>query len=178
MERWRSVSRVIKSKPSANRWNNRKMVPIYRLNLSKSKAVRNTFLDCVQYLTHETEKQRSSGKHHYDDSEIKALRLSCAIGRKGRNALALGKSFLNETDSLYESYTKYDYSWIIEQINIAYQNDEWELDSSVWNTLQRPLNAFNASSVHHLCRRWKSWFRNWEEGLLSKAWWLGLCILI
>ncbi len=30
------------------------------------------FLDCVQYLTHEDEKQRNLGKHHYKDDEVKS----------------------------------------------------------------------------------------------------------
>ncbi len=36
------------------------------------KSGRNTFLDCVQYSTHENRKITGSiGKHHYDDSEIR-----------------------------------------------------------------------------------------------------------
>ncbi len=80
------------------------MVRFTRLNLSKSKAV-GTFLGVFNFNSTETEKQ-ALGKHHYDDSEIKAVRLSCAIGRKGRNALALRAKLLNGTDSLRKSYSE------------------------------------------------------------------------
>lgn len=33
---------------------------------------RGAFLDCVEYLTHESEKQQAEGKHLYDDSEVHA----------------------------------------------------------------------------------------------------------
>ena len=31
---------------------------------------RGAFLDCVEYLTHESEKEQAKGKHRYDDSEV------------------------------------------------------------------------------------------------------------
>ncbi len=64
---------------------------------------RNTSLDCVQYLTHETEKQQALGKHHYDDSEIKANSLTSAQLVEREEMLAL-RSFLNETDPLRVLY--------------------------------------------------------------------------
>jgi len=33
---------------------------------------RGAFLDCVEYLTHESEKEQAKGKHRYDDSEVVA----------------------------------------------------------------------------------------------------------
>ena len=41
-------------------------------HLVEVKNGRGAFLDAVQYLTHEDEKQQALGKHRYDDSEIKA----------------------------------------------------------------------------------------------------------
>ncbi len=110
---------------------------IYRLNLSKSKAVGTRFLDCVQYLTHETEKQQASGKHHYDDSEIKA-NFDCAQLRREEMRLRYGKSFRTTRVPHMKSYTKVWLFAVIEQNPIAYQNDKI---SSVWNTLQRPLQC-------------------------------------
>ncbi len=49
-----------------------------------------TRLDCVQYLTHETEKQQALGKHHYDDSEIaRIFDFRAQWSKVARNALAL-----------------------------------------------------------------------------------------
>ena len=39
------------------------------VNVAKGKGA---FLDCVQYLTHEGEKQQQLGKRLYEDSEVKA----------------------------------------------------------------------------------------------------------
>ncbi len=117
VERWRSEAsaypRLVKVSP-------RKTVEtiavgsIYRLNLSKSKVGRNTFLDCVHECWHfnsRNRKQQALGKHHYDDSEIKAFfDFRGAIGRKGRNALALRARALNETDSATVFIQRYDYS--------------------------------------------------------------------
>lgn len=33
---------------------------------------RGAFLDCVEYLTHESEKQQAKGKHRYEDEEVKS----------------------------------------------------------------------------------------------------------
>lgn len=39
-------------------------------HLIEKKKGRGVFLDCVEYLTHEHDKQQKLGKHRYDDSEI------------------------------------------------------------------------------------------------------------
>ena len=38
----------------------------------RKKEGQGTFLDCVEYLTHEHEKQQKLGKHLYSDEEIHA----------------------------------------------------------------------------------------------------------
>ncbi len=57
------------------------------------------------HLTHETEKQQASGKHHYDDSEIKAnfdFRAT-QLARKEEMRLRYGQELSErETDSAYE----------------------------------------------------------------------------
>ncbi len=90
-------------------------------NLSKSKSGRNTFLDCVQYLTHETEKQQALGKHHYDDSEIKANFDSRAqLVEREEMRLRYGQELLNETGFRYEVlYKGMTIRQVIEQNPIA-----------------------------------------------------------
>jgi hypothetical protein len=44
-------------------------VPMNLVDIPKGK---NAFIQCVQYLTHETDKEQKAGKHKYDDNEIKA----------------------------------------------------------------------------------------------------------
>ncbi len=94
------------------------MVSIYRLNCYRNPKAVGHVLDCVQYLTHETEKQQALGKHHYDDEEIKAILTLCAIGRKEEMRLrATGRNFLNETDSATVLYKGMTIRQVIEQIN-------------------------------------------------------------
>ncbi len=54
----------------------------FTASIYRNRAGLNTFLDCVQYLTHETEKQQALGKHHYDDSEISILTFVQLVERK------------------------------------------------------------------------------------------------
>lgn len=44
-------------------------VPVQCIDFPKG---RNAFLDCVEYLTHESEKEQAKGKHRYSDEEIHA----------------------------------------------------------------------------------------------------------
>lgn len=94
------------------------------------KSGRNAFLDCVQYLTHETEKQQALGKHHYDDSEIKAsFDFRRKLVEREEMRLRYGRE-LSEKDRLrYEvMYNGMTIRQVIEQNPIAYQNDFANLD--------------------------------------------------
>lgn len=94
------------------------------------KSGRNTFLDCVQYLTHETEKQQALGKHHYDDSEIKAnFDFRKQLVEREEMRLRYGQE-LSERDRLrYEVlYKGMTIRQVIEQNPVAYQNDFAYLD--------------------------------------------------
>lgn len=53
-------------------------VPEYLVHIVKGKGA---FWDCLQYLTHEDEKQQKLGKHRYDDSEV-IVSISCGDWRK------------------------------------------------------------------------------------------------
>ncbi len=83
--------RVIKVS-SANRWNNRKMVR-FTASIYRIKSGQNTFLDCVQYLTLETEKQRALGKHHSTMARLRRVRLSCQLVERKKCACATGQTF-------------------------------------------------------------------------------------
>ncbi len=122
-------------------------------------------LDCVQYLTHETEKQQALENIPYNDSEIKA-NFDFRAQLVEEECACAGWSFLNETDSL-RSLIQRVWLFMSYRANQSYQNDSRNLISSVWY-YRDPLNAFVPYQLLHLCRRWKSWFRNWER-LLSKA---------
>ncbi len=90
------VSRLL-NKPSTNRpkqsQNGSGAASIYR-----NRAV-GTRLGVVQYCPRNRKATGSQGKHHYDDSEIKAG-TTCAIGRK-EEMRATGK-LSEQTDSRYE----------------------------------------------------------------------------
>ncbi len=87
-------------------------------------------LDCVQYLTHETEKQQALGKHPYDDSEIKNEFWLSLRNCERRNALALRAELSERTDSRYSLIQEYDYSpKLSSKKSIAYQNDSEAISS-------------------------------------------------
>ncbi len=149
MERWRSASAYpglngqAQTVETIAKWFD---LPysIYR-NQKRSEHV----LDCVQYLTHETEKQRT-GKHHYDDSEIKAN--FDFRGRKEKCACATGRNFLNETGRYEVLYKNLDIRQVIEQNRLSRAMSG--LISSGVNAFTRDRsNAFNAYQLLHLCRR-------------------------
>ncbi len=101
-----------------------------RFTASLIEIARNTFLDCVQYLTHENKK--------------------CAL-RYGQS--------LNETDSATKSYTKcvWLFAAIEQKSTAAHQNDsEKTLISSGKIHYRDRSNALNAYQLLHLCRRWKA----------------------
>lgn len=58
------------------------------------------FLDCVEYLTHESVKQQELGKHRYDDSEVKAsFDFRTKLDKRNENRLHYGKD-LDEKEQL------------------------------------------------------------------------------
>ena len=94
------------------------------------KSGRNTFLDCVQYLTHETEKQQSLGKHHYDDSEIKSnFDFRKQLVEREEMRLRYGQELSERDRYRYEVlYKGMTIKQVIEENPLAYQNDFAYLD--------------------------------------------------
>lgn len=63
------------------------------------------FLDCVEYLTHESARQRELGKHRYDDSEVKAssgFEWRRRLDRRNENKLKYGRDMSEEEQILYD----------------------------------------------------------------------------
>ncbi len=139
------------------------MVPIYRLNLSKSK--RSERFRLCSAPTPRNRKATALGKRHYDDSEIKANFDSCAIGRKGKKcACATGK--LSERD---DSATKVLYKVVSYRAkSIAYQNDSEKLDKFRVKYIRDHINALLA--YHYTFIQMKKLVFRIGKGLLSKAW--------
>lgn len=60
------------------------------------------FLDCVEYLTHESEKQQELGKHRYDDSEVKAnFNFREALQKRAERKLKYGKD-LTDKEAMFQ----------------------------------------------------------------------------
>jgi len=64
-------------------------VPMQYIELPKG---RDAFLDCVQYLTHESEKEQKAGKTLYDDSEVEAnFDFRTELNEREENRLKYGR---------------------------------------------------------------------------------------
>ena len=63
----------------------------------------NKFLDCVQYLTHETEKQQKLGKHRYEDEKVKAnFDWRAELDSREANRLKYGRDLDATRQMLYD----------------------------------------------------------------------------
>lgn len=135
------------------------------------KSGRNTFLDCVQYLTHETEKQQALGKHHYDDSEIKAnFDFRTQLVAREEMRLRYGQE-LSERDRLrYEVlYNGMTIRQVIEQNPIAYQNDSDKLDKFRIKYISKTAPMPSMRINYYIYAEDKETGSGIGKGLLSKA---------
>lgn len=100
-------------------------------NFVKVKKGRDAFLDSVQYLTHESEKQQRAGKHRYDDSEIKTspgFDFRDELIKRAEKAIKYGMESIKESlrkKVLLEGMT---IRQIIAMDPLAYQKDYSTLD--------------------------------------------------
>lgn len=99
-------------------------------NFVEVKKGHNTFLDCVEYLTHESEKQQLLGKYRYPDSEVKAnFPFRMQLDKRNKDRELFGRDLDEKTRYramvLYKGMTIRE---IIEENPIAYQNDFQTLD--------------------------------------------------
>ena len=103
------------------------------------------FLDCVEYLTHESAKQQELGKHRYADEEIKAnFDFRTRLDKRNENKALYGKD-LDEKEQL-----RYDVLYLgktlrqcIEQDKLLYMNDFEKLQKLrlQYISMQKPPKA-------------------------------------
>ena len=75
-------------------------IPENFVNIAKGAGA---FLDCVQYLTHEGEKQQELGKRLYDDSEIHAnFDFREALNKRSENKIKYGKDLDEKAQMEYD----------------------------------------------------------------------------
>ena len=63
------------------------------------------FLDCVEYLTHESAKQQELGKHRYENEEVKASEgfdWRAKLDKRNDNKIKYGKDLSDEEQILYD----------------------------------------------------------------------------
>lgn len=110
---------------------------------------RNAFIDCVEYLTHESEKQQVLGKYRYPDEEVKAnFEFRERLDQRAKDRAKYGRD-LSEKDR-YRYQVLYEGKRISEIINenpLAYQNDFATLDrlrmKYITETAKMPLARLN-----------------------------------
>ncbi len=101
----------------------------FNASIYRNQKYRNTFLDCVQYLTHEAEKQQALGKHHYGHSETMNFDFRAQLVEREEMRLRYGQE-LSERDRipLRSLIQRHDYSSSYRAKSNAYQNDSEKLD--------------------------------------------------
>lgn len=92
---------------------------------------RGAFLDCIQYLTHESSEQQALGKHRYSDEEVKAnfdfrTELDAREERKIKYGKDLSKKEEFRYRVLYEGLTLRQ---LVAEDPLAYQDDYRTLDT-------------------------------------------------
>jgi hypothetical protein len=92
---------------------------------------RGAFLDCIQYLTHEDEKQQKLGKHHYDDEEVKAnFDFRKELNERAEKQLKYGKDLTQKQQILYDvMYTGKTIREVIAQDEVFYVENYQKVDS-------------------------------------------------
>lgn len=91
---------------------------------------RGAFLDCVQYLTHESEKEQAKGKHLYADKEVTAnFDFRAELSKREENKLKYGRDLTKEQEIfhsvLYEGKT---IRQIIDEDSIFFMEHHKKLD--------------------------------------------------
>lgn len=102
-------------------------IPVQYIDVPKGKGA---FLDCVQYLTHESEKEQAKGKHLYADNEVIAnFDFRKEINEREEKKLKYGKDLTREQEIfhnvLYEGKT---IRQIIDEDSIFYMEHHKKLD--------------------------------------------------
>lgn len=100
---------------------------------------RGAFLDCIQYLTHESEKEQCKGKHLYSDEEITAnFDFREALNKREEDKLKYGRDLDYEQKMLYDiMYNGKTIRQIIDEDRIFYMNNYKKVDSARLKYIQQ-----------------------------------------
>lgn len=109
-------------------------------NFVEVKHDANAYISCVEYLTHESEKEQLAGKHRYDDSEIKSNHnWRAELTKYQIRRIKKGASKLNTKD-YYRNEVLYcgrTINQVIDEDADAYRNDFATLDKLRLSYLQK-----------------------------------------
>ncbi|MCM1217760.1 MAG: Rep family protein [Lachnospiraceae bacterium] len=111
-------------------------VPPQQIEIPKGKGA---FLDNVQYLTHESEKEQTKGKHLYSDDEIKAnFDFRAELTQRDENKLKYGRDLDHEQQILYDvMYGGKTIRQVIDEDKIIYMNNYKKIDSARLKYIQQ-----------------------------------------
>ncbi|MCM1541569.1 MAG: Rep family protein [Blautia sp.] len=100
---------------------------------------RGAFLDCVQYLTHESEKEQVLGKYLYADSEITAnFDFRAELTKRDENKLKYDRDLDHEQQILYDvMYGGKTIRQVIDEDRIFYMNNYKKVDSARLKYIQQ-----------------------------------------
>lgn len=123
------------------------------------------FLDCVEYLTHENEKQQKLGKHKYDDSEVKSnFNFRFELKKREEDRLKYGKDLSRRDAMRYDvMYGGKTLRECIDENELQYMDDFEKLQKMRMQFLMKqdpPLTRIN----YYICAR-----GGVGKGLISRA---------
>lgn len=100
---------------------------------------RGAFLDCVQYLTHESDKEQNKGKHLYSDEEIKSnFDFRKELTKREENKLRYGRDLDYEQQMIYDiMYNGKTIRQIIDEDKIFYMNNYKKVDGARLKYIQQ-----------------------------------------
>lgn len=111
-------------------------VPPQQIEIPKGKGA---FLDNVQYLTHEDDKQQKIGKHLYQDEEVYAnFDFRAEITKRDENKLKYGRDLDYEQQMLYDvMYGGKTISQVVDEDKVFYMNNYKKIDSARLKYIQQ-----------------------------------------
>ena len=123
------------------------------------------FLDCVEYLTHENEKQQKLGKHRYDDSEVKSnFNFRFELKKREEDRLKYGKDLSSRDAMRYDvMYGGKTLRECIDENELQYMDDFEKLQKMRMQFLMKqdpPLTRIN----YYICAK-----GGVGKGLISRA---------
>lgn len=111
-------------------------IPAQYIEVPKGKG---SFLDCVQYLTHESDKEQSKGKYLYPDDDIKAnFDFRNELTKRAENKLKYGQDLDYNQQMLYDvMYGGKTIRQVIEEDKVFYMNNYKKIDSARLKYIQQ-----------------------------------------